>query len=384
MTIDNQTDVNNNSFAAVKRHDIKVLMIARSTIYTSPGGDTKQIEMTAHYLRKLDVKVDIELSNKRLNYDKYDLIHFFNIIRPDDILPHLKSSLPSVVSTIYVDFSEYDKTLRKGISGLILRCFNSNQIEYIKVIARAVFKGDSLQSLYYLFNGHSRSIYKIIKRAAFLLPNSNSEYNRFKNDFGIELPFAKVVNAIDPSVFNLEEVEENLKYKDHIICVGRIEGRKNQLNLIKALVNTEVQLTIIGKPALNQISYYNECLRVASTGSNIHFLDQTDHKTLASIYKAAKVHVLPSWFETTGLSTLEAAVMGCNIVITNKGDTEEYFMDMAYYCSPGNIESIRGAVIKAYMQPVNSSLRKYVLDNYTWEIAAMQTLEVYKKALARF
>jgi glycosyltransferase involved in cell wall biosynthesis len=64
------------------------------------------------------------------------------------------------------------------------------------------------------------------------------------------------------------------------------------------------------------------------------------------------VHVLASWFETTGLVSLEAAMMDCNVVVTKKGDTVEYFSDMAYYCEPDDINSIRNAIEKAYNNPV--------------------------------
>jgi hypothetical protein len=71
---------------------MKVVMISRSTHFTSPGGDTTQIEMTAKYLRALGVEVDIRLSTDSIAYSNYDLLHFFNIIRPDDILPHIKAT----------------------------------------------------------------------------------------------------------------------------------------------------------------------------------------------------------------------------------------------------------------------------------------------------
>ena len=116
--------------------------------------------------------------------------------------------------------------------------------------------------------------------------------------------------------------------------------------------------------------------------SNIHFLtEHIDHKKLVTIYKAAKVHVLASWFETTGLVSLEAAMMDCNIVVTRKGDTEEYFADMAYYCEPDNIDSIKHEIIKAYHDPVNPRLKSFIKNNYTWDNAAKQTLEAYYTVL---
>ena len=364
-----------------KKSSMTILMIARSTLYSSPGGDTTQIEMTAKHLRALGVSVEVVLANEKIEYEKYELIHFFNIIRPDDILCHIKKNMPFVISTIFVEFSEFEKVARRGISGLLFKILTPWQIEYLKCIARFLIKGDKIKSKYFLFHGQFKSILYVAKNAKLLLPNSHSEYKRLEKLLQKSFPYKKVVNAIDPGVFK-DSVIENKNYKNHILMVGRIEGRKNQLNVIKALMGTEYQLTIIGKPALNQMSYYNECCKLASQYSNIHFVEEhIEHEKLVSIYKAAKVHVLASWFETTGLVSLEAAMMDCNIVITKKGDTEEYFSNMAYYCEPDDIESIRDAIIKAYHSPVNYKLKAFIKEKYNWDNAAKQTLEAYNSVL---
>jgi glycosyltransferase involved in cell wall biosynthesis len=355
-------------------------MIVRSNCYTTPGGDTVQIDMTAKYLRDAGVEVQIALASSRPIYGDFDLLHFFNIIRPDDILPHINHTVPYVISTIFVDYAEFERENRKGVAGYIFRNVNPGIIEYIKALARWVINGDRVNSNYYLLYGHNRSIRKVLLGSKILLPNSTSEFNRFTSYIGQTNPYNKVVNAIDPKVFD-RSTQANEKYRNHILCVGRIEGRKNQLNLIKALAGSEIQLTIIGKPSPNHIAYYEACKNLASAVSNVHFIEHIRHEELVKIYKAAKVHALPSWFETTGLSSLEAAVMGCNIVITKKGDTEEYFQDMAFYCEPNDVDSIREAVIRAYNSEVDQNFSSFILKNYTWEITARQTLEAYHIAL---
>ena len=355
-------------------------MIVRPTLYSAPGGDTTQIDMTAKYLRKLGINVDIQLSGAKFDHHQYDLIHFFNIIRPDDILPNISATTPYVVSTIFVDYSEYDQKVRGGKASFVFNLMSAGRIEYTKALARWIFNGDQIKSKYYLFFGHKKSIQKIAGGAKILLPNSNSENNRLKKYLNQDLPFKKVVNAIDIATFH-DGIHSNLEYEDHVICVGRIEGLKNQLNLIKALGGTKVQLTLIGKAAPNHQAYYDACKREASQFTNIHFLEHTNPDGLAAIYKAAKVHVLPSWFETTGLSSLEAGVMGCNLVVTKKGDTEEYFKDMVNYCQPDDIESIRNAVLEAYQKPVDPLLKDYILKHYNWFQAAEQTLSAYKLIL---
>ena len=92
-------------------------------------------------------------------------------------------------------------------------------------------------------------------------------------------------------------------------------------------------------------AYYHQCRELA--GENVHFIDHLPQEELIQYYQKAKVHVLPSWFETCGLSTLEAAAMHCNIVITDKGFAHEYFNDCAFYCDPSSPSSILGAIDKA-------------------------------------
>lgn len=359
---------------------MKVLMVARRTLNSSPGGDTVQINSTAKYLINLGVDVDIYTEGKEVDYSMYDIMHFFNIIRPDDILPHiLKSKLPFVVSTIFVDYSEYEKN-RDGVLGLLANVFNSDNIEYIKTIVRFLKNGDKINSKYYLFNGHHASIKYVANKASLLLPNSHNEYNRFVKQYNTATPYLKIPNAIDKLIFSTT-ITPNEDFKNHVLSVGRIEGRKNQLNLIKALKGTDLFLTIIGKPSPNHRAYYNECIKLIDENDNMQLIDHIDHKQLASIFKASKVHVLPSWFETTGLSSLEAAIMDCNIVVTPKGDTEEYFNDLAYYCQPDDILSIKNAVLNAYNEPTKDSLKELILKNYVWEQTAEETLKAYKTVL---
>jgi glycosyltransferase involved in cell wall biosynthesis len=102
---------------------------------------------------------------------------------------------------------------------------------------------------------------------------------------------------------------------------------------------------------------------------------------LKELYKVAKVHALVSWMETPGLSSLEAAAMGCNIVVTRKGDTYDYFENYAFYCEPDNVNSIKQAIDDAFTSSVNPKLKQKILDNYTWEKTAEETYKAYKKIL---
>ena len=95
------------------------------------------------------------------------------------------------------------------------------------------------------------------------------------------------------------------------------------------------------------------------------------------------MHATPSLFETTGLVSLEAALGGCNVVTTSRGHAREYLGDLAWYCDPGDTSSIRRAVLAAYEAPIQDTLSKHVLDNFTWDHTARATLAGYRLLLDR-
>ena len=352
---------------------MKVAFISRSTLHTNPGGDTIQILQTAKQLQQLGLSVDVCLSNETIAYDKYDLLHFFNIIRPGDMLRHIKlSGKPYVVSTIFVDYYEYEQKSFRGFRKMIARIFSPDAIEYLKVLARVVVNGEKLASPSYFFYGQRRSVKKVIAGASMLLPNSENEYKRLVTRYQCHQKYAVVYNGIDAGLFSYNN---DRREDDLVICVARIEPLKNQLLLIQALNNSPYRLLIIGKPSANQMSYYEECKRQA--GANVQFIDYLPQQELAAYYAQAKVHVLPSWFETTGLSSLEAGAMGCNIVITGKGDTAEYFGKHAYYCEPDSAASILQAVKQAAAAPIKNELSALITSKYTWQQAARQTATAY-------
>ena len=356
---------------------MKVAFISRATLYTTPGGDTKQVDMTAKYLRTLGVDVDVCLTSDVIDYDKYDLLHFFNIIRPADILGHVeKTGTPYVVSTIFLDYGAFEKKARKGLMKWMNVFFSEDAIEYIKAIARWVKNGEKIGSKKYLRWGHSKSIKYVAANSRILLPNSESEYRRLSKKYNIEHNYHVIPNGIDDSVADRVS-SRNDKYENAILCVARIEGRKNQLNLIRALNNTDYKVFIHGKPSPNNIGYYEQCKQEAA--DNIHFTTWLTEEELYQMYYSAKVHILPSYFETTGLSSLEAAVMGCNIVVTDKGDTKDYFKEDAWYCEPDDTKSIKEAIDAAYNAPYNKEFKERILRDYTWLRAAEETLAGYKK-----
>ncbi|MFQ1880473.1 glycosyltransferase family 4 protein [Aeromonas veronii] len=365
---------------------MNVLFITRPTVFSGPGGDTVQLEKTKEYLERLGVIVEIANCSKP-NLDGYDLIHFFNLRNPQDLLFNVrrgkKKGIPMVLSTIWGSYIECDRKERKGIQKWLANNFSEYILEYLKTTARIIINGNfHLGMLRYLFKGHYRSQQFIAKNIDVLLPNSPTELDRVVSDMKLDVYNGLwVANAVDTSVFDHSKKFSG-KYKEFEGCLlsaARVEIRKCQLDLIKAVKDLPYQLVIVGKPSPNSKAYYDECVREA--GKNVVFINHVDQEELAELYHVAKAHALISWMETPGLSSLEAAMMHCNILVTDRGDTKFYFEDYAEYCEPGDVESIRKGVISVMSKEFNPYLKNRITSMFTWDHTAKQTLEAYQLAL---
>jgi glycosyltransferase involved in cell wall biosynthesis len=370
---------------------MRVLLQSRVSLFSGPGGDTIQICKTVEALRALGVVCEVS-TELQPNLSQWDMVHLFNLTRPQEVYLQARNAIrqgkPTALSTIYLSGSDYDRSARSGIEGLVSRLLAPNMFEYAKVLARGVMNGEWNEGTRAILrHGFKNLQVEVIRMASVLLPNSQSEMQRVLRDFPLATKSRCVVvpNAAD-ELFDKPQEESDppqLEFASGaVLCVAAIGPRKNQLRLVRALKGLEVPVLIIGKPSPNAIGYFEEIRREA--GPNVHFIGHMKHEDLGSYYRAAKVHVLASWMETTGLSSLEAGLAGCNLVITDKGDTREYFGDMAFYCDPGSEDSIRDAVLKAYAAPVCTELKERIRTRFNWKKTAEATLDAYCQILPAY
>lgn len=151
-----------------------------------------------------------------------------------------------------------------------------------------------------------------------LLPNSQAEAWQLIRHFDVPATKIHVVPnganerfaEVDPTPFS-----RLIGQRGFVLCPGRIEPRKNQLGVLRALKGTEVPIVILGEPVPGHEAYLGEC-RLAA-GENVRFIGRIDHDDplLASAYAACGCLVLASWYETPGLVALEAGMSGIPLVL---------------------------------------------------------------------
>jgi len=355
---------------------VKVLFKNRFNSFESPGGDTKQMLKTKEYLEKLGVEVDISLNNES-SLNDYDIVHIFNCMRPLEtsasIFQAKEAGKKIVLSSIYWDFNEFNLFGRPSMfEKLLYRSMDEFSVEKIKDAARINHKKFKASHLLKYYLSNYKKTLNLVDR---FLPNSLNEGEIIRKKIFKDAKYSVVYNAVDKDTFFINSA---LKRENKAILAARIDPRKNILNLVRAI--TKKELSIYGDPSNYHLDYFNKVK--GESKNNVHFHGFVQADELANLYNTHMVHVLPSWLETPGLSQLEAAACGCNIVSTSKGSAREYFQDMANYCDPSDIASIKDAVDNIFCNLIDpKEMSEYILDRYTWEITAEQTIEAYEKVL---
>jgi glycosyltransferase involved in cell wall biosynthesis len=329
---------------------MKVLLCIRQDYYRNYSGDSSQVLNTAKYLKRLGAEVRINNGNI-FDYSGYDIVHLFNINKVWDVYNYFRMAQKYknkiVVSPIYYNLTKYFKY--------------KNNIEKLKLWERS--------------NVYRR---EILKGSNVIITNSYIESESIKKDFNINKMCEVIYNGVEIEDENvpLYGIRERYNLNFYILCVGKIYPKKNQLTLAKVCSKLGIQLLLIGK--IKNEEYYKECIKY----KNVLYLGFMDSYNIYNAYRFAKLHALPSYVETPGFSSLEAAASGCNIVSTMEGSAKEYFKDMALYCNPYDEESIYKAVEEGFRKPKSEELKNFVKENYSWENYVNKLYECYEKIIS--
>lgn len=369
---------------------MRVLFVnTREDAEQHPGGDNVQMQKTQSALESLGVEGFVRSPAELDGLPPFDLAHLFNMQTPEStarVFAALRPlGKPILLSSIYWDMLEHwaDTAV--------------NTHPRWSALARRLGKV-RMQTLYIQWQRLKEPFFRrwryqrrLLQQADRVLPNSQAEADLLQEAFLLGKTFMQRVtvapNGIDPTLYRELPVPsasfvEKYGVRDFVLQVGSVNPTKNQLGLIEALYDLPIPLVFIGKPLTERMDYYADCQARGAERGNVLFLDRVAYEELPAIYALAAVHVLPSWRETPGLVSLEAAAAGCKVVTTSIGSTTDYFGDLAWYCHPGDPASVRCAVVAALEAPSSPLLRQRVLQQYTWEQAGIATLNAYRQALA--
>lgn len=344
---------------------MKIALFSYPHAFQTPGGGEILLLKTKQALEKKGISV--KLFNQWEDKIKdFDILHVFGSVK--DCLGLIEAAKSLHVKIV--------------ISPVFWSTLNRALHEYGTIDKKVIMAIRHLTKVVFPFLPSSRR--KMLKLADMILPNSEAESKQVARLFSLDKNKMHVVYlAADERFINSKSSQFVEKYgtKDFILSVGRIEPRKNQFNLIKALKGTEYKLVIIGNVVLGYEKYYEECKLAA--GKSVLFIDSINHESpmLESAYAACRVFVLQGWFETPGLAAIEAGLAGASLAVTNGGSTREYFKNYAEYFNPASPKSIKDAVRKAMDKDKTDDLKRYLINNFTWEKYGEENIKIYNQLI---
>lgn len=168
----------------------------------------------------------------------------------------------------------------------------------------------------------------------------------------------------------------------YVCQVARIEEKKNQLAVIQALYDDPVPLVFVGKDSPYYApGYADRCRELGARRGRVKFLGWLPEAELPLLYAAGAAHILPSWVELPGLSSLEAGAAGARIISTQVSALRELFGGRVWTCDPYDTGSIRAATLAALAAPPDADLRGRLLTEFSWPAAAAANLALYEETL---
>lgn len=250
------------------------------------------------------------------------------------------------------DAQEIDATIFHGLSGELPLKWNAKPIKKIVTIHDLIFLRFPQYYTFFDRKIHFWKFKKSTEKADLIIAISEQTKRDIVEFLKIPEEKIRVVYQGCHQAFKdhqsdefLNSVKEKFQLPDRFILnVGTIEPRKNLLNIVKAINETEIPLVVVGK----KTKYFNKVqnfLRKNKFENQVHFLENVSMNELAAIYKLADVIVYPSFFEGFGIPVIEALFSKTPVITSNLSCLPEAGGKDSVYIDPHHVEDLKAKII---------------------------------------
>ncbi|MGA3289534.1 MAG: glycosyltransferase family 4 protein [Candidatus Bathyarchaeia archaeon] len=237
------------------------------------------------------------------------------------------------------------------------------------------------------------------KKSTLIVTISRYSLEKIKQFYNVGEAKVRVVpNGVDPEKFKPFEDQAAIKRQfglgnePCVLFVGSLIPRKGLPFLVEAAKKIvkeykETKFIIVGEgPLRNQLLRE---LEVANLSGNFTFIGNITGNMLPPIYNCADVFALPSIQEGQGIVLLEAQASAKPVVAFDIGGVNEavHNGETGLLVKRGNTEKFAAAIMKllsdkSLREEMGVNGRRFVAENFTWDICTQKMLQVYREALA--
>jgi len=181
--------------------------------------------------------------------------------------------------------------------------------------------------------------------------------------------------------------KENTLQDDYLLFVGRLEKKKNILNIIKAFeivkrTHKNLKLILAGRRGFgfSEISNY---ISKSPIGSAIEIKGYISEEEKWQFYQNAAALVFPTLYEGFGIPITEAHAIGCPVITSNEGANKEIAGQGAIIVNPLNPADIAKGIIDLLENEEikNQMIQKGMknLSRFSWRQTGIATFDVLTK-----
>jgi len=232
-----------------------------------------------------------------------------------------------------------------------------------------------------------------VRRAAAITAVSAFQAKELAQDLSLpEKSIHVIPNPVSPILLQRALGQSRVEpAKPVVLYTGRIEMNKGSLELLRSVDRVasrfpDVEYVIAGARH-NSIDdqMLNGALGVNGTHKHVRLLGHVPWQQLADLYRRASVFVMPSFYETFGISVIEAMAFGLPVVATRTGGLPEVVEDgvTGILVPTGDAEALADALIRLLRDPdlrqrMGQAGQERVRAEFTIDRVVSQTLAVYE------
>jgi glycosyltransferase involved in cell wall biosynthesis len=198
-----------------------------------------------------------------------------------------------------------------------------------------------------------------------------------------------VYNGMDVDLFqNTGEPRED----NALLFVGNTEDTKKGLVYLfeaMTLLPEHVTLTIVDDGPPKKMTAW-ELIQKFKIEHRVKFTGKLSSAELVSIYSRKTILVMSSLFEGFGLPAVEAMSCKTPVVVTTAGSLKEVVTpDCGMLVEPQNPAALKDGIMKLLKnkklrEQMGKNGRKRAVENFSWPVAAKNTLDVYKDVIKEY
>ncbi len=233
---------------------------------------------------------------------------------------------------------------------------------------------------------------RAIKKASMLIAVSKQTKKDLKDYFSvpgenIEVIYHSLRTDLKTELIDFKKLYPNLD--KYFICVGRLEARKNLLNVVRAFNKfnqsdnkDNIKLFLGGSRGYGYKKII-KLIKKLKLKDKVIIADYINSKHLGALYKNSLGLIFPSLYEGFGLNVLEGFAAGIPVLTSNLGAMREVSAGGALLVDPFDTTSIANGLRElAYNKNLRQNLilkGKDRLADFSWEESANKLINLWDK-----